>query len=125
VANILLVEDTDIVRFALSTLLKASGHRVTEACDGIAAMIAIQDVRFDIVVTDVFMPAMDGIELIRQLRDSHPDVKIVAISGGGAGQLADLVIGIASKLGADVTLQKPVDNETFLANIDALTQSAT
>ncbi len=124
-ANILLVEDTDIVRFALSTLLKDSGHRVTEACDGNAAMKAIQDVRFDIVVTDVFMPAMDGIELIRQLRDSHPDVKIVAISGGGAGQLAEFAMNIASKFGADVALQKPVDNDTILANIDALAQSAT
>ncbi len=124
-ANILLVEDTDIVRFALSTLLKASGHRVTEACDGIAAMIAIQDVRFDIVVTDVFMPGMDGIELIRQLRDSHPDVKIVAISGGGANQRVNFAIDMASKLGADMALQKPVDNEILLANIDALAQSVT
>ncbi len=124
-ANILLVEDIDIVRFALSTLLKASGHKVTEACDGIAAMRAIYDVRFDIVVTDVFMPEMDGIELIRQLRDSHPDVKIVAISGGGAGQLAEFAMNTASKFGADVALQKPVDNDTILANIDALAQSAT
>ncbi len=124
-ANILLVEDIDIVRLALSTLLKDSGHRVTEACDGNAAMKAIQDVRFDIVVTDVFMPGMDGIELIRQLRDSHPDVKIVAISGGGANQRVNFAIDMASKLGADMALQKPVDNEILLANIDALAQSVT
>ncbi len=124
-ANILLVEDINIVRVALNTLLRDSGHRVTEACDGNAAMKAVQDVRFDIVVTDVFMPEMDGIELIRLLRDSHPDLKIVAISGGGVGQRVDFATDMASKFGADVALQKPVDNEILLANIDALAQSVT
>jgi hypothetical protein len=50
---------------------------------------------------------------------------MLAISGGGAGQLAQYAIDIASQLGADVALPKAVDNETLLVNIDALTQSAT
>ncbi|MCG8360481.1 MAG: response regulator [Kiloniellales bacterium] len=124
-AEILLVEDAELVRFALSTLLKESGHRVTEVGNGHAAMTAVRDSRFDIVVTDIYMPEMDGIKLIRHLREALPDAKVMAITGGGARQQPDYAIDMASKLGADVTMQKPVDNETFLANVNWLARGAT
>ena len=122
-AKILLVEDTDTVRLALSTLLKRDGHSVIEACDGAAAIQFLQNIQFDIVVTDMYMPGVDGVELIRHLRDSHPDVKIFAISGGGVYGLINVAIGVATELGADMIMPKPIDNEIFLANISTLTQS--
>ncbi|MDJ0949721.1 MAG: response regulator [Alphaproteobacteria bacterium] len=123
-ANILLVDDVQMVRLALSTLLQESGHTVTEASDGKAALKAAGSDAFDIVVTDVFMPAMDGIELIRHLRESYPDLKIIAISGGGARQPPEFAINLASALGADVTMQKPMDNEDLLTTIDGLMRAA-
>ncbi len=123
-ANILLVEDNDPVRFALSALLRDGGHRVIEATDGNTALEAIPGARPDIVVTDIFMPALDGIELICVLRESHPDLKIVAMSGGGGFLDSKSAVSLAAKLGADVVMQKPVDNETFLARIEELVQAA-
>ncbi len=122
-AKILLVEDTDTVRLALSTLLKRDGHSVIEACDGGAAIQFLQTTQFDIVVTDMYMPGVDGIELIRHLRESHPDVKIFAISGGGVYGLINVAVGVATELGADMIMPKPIDNEIFLANISTLSQT--
>lgn len=119
-ASILLVEDSEMVRFALSALLRDSGHDVTEAGHGKRAERALAEDRFDLVVTDVFMPEMDGIELIKRVRSSHPEVKVLALSGGGARQPPKYAIGLAASLGAHATMQKPVDNEAFLTQIDAL-----
>lgn len=124
VAKILLVEDTDTVRLALSTLLKRDGHSVIEACDGGDAIRVLQNTQFDIVVTDMYMPGVDGVELIRHLREFHPVVKICAISGGGVYGLTKVAIGVATELGADMIMPKPIDNEVFLATIGTLTQGA-
>lgn len=121
-AKILLVDDSESVRSALSTLLQHAGHEVTEAADGKQALGALEQDQFDLVVTDIFMPTMDGIELIKQLRGAHPELKILALSGGGARQPAKYAMGLASSLGADAALQKPVDNAGFLAEIEALTR---
>ena len=123
-AHILLVEDSDMVRFALSALLQDSGHQVTEACNGIQAEDELAAGGFDLVVTDVFMPEMDGIELIKRVRSTHPDLKVLALSGGGARQPPRYAVGLASSLGADSAMQKPVDNDAFLAEIDSLTRKA-
>ncbi len=123
-ARILLVEDNETVRFALSALLRDSGHSVTEAPDGNAAIAAMPEAQPDIVVTDVFMPALDGIELICVLRETHPELKIVAMSGGGSFLNSAAAVGLAEKLGADAVMQKPVDNEALLARIEELAQAA-
>lgn len=123
-ARILLVEDNETVRFALTALLRESGHSVTEAPDGNAAIAALSEARPEVVVTDVFMPALDGIELICALRETHPDLKIVAMSGGGSFLNSTAAVGLAEKLGADVVMQKPVDNDTLLARIEELIQAA-
>ncbi len=123
-AKVLLAEDNKLVRFALSKLLRDSGHCVTEAHNGREAAAALQESRFDVVVTDVFMPEVDGIEFIRTLRKSHPDLKVLAISGGGALHPPEFAMGFASSLGANATMQKPVDSDAFLATIQSLVQPA-
>ena len=123
-ANVLLVEDTKVVRFALGALLRDQGHEVTEECDGTAAIRATKEEHFDIVVTDVFMPALDGLELIRYLRQVHPELKIIGISGGGARHSPEYAIDLASKLGADIVMQKPIENDDLLASIDSLLKAA-
>ena len=123
-ANILLVEDNDRVRFALNALLTDGGHTVIEAVNGKHALQNIEYSAFDIVITDMYMPVMDGIELILEVRKSHPDLKIIAISGGTALQLAEFSLNFAGELGADVTMQKPLDNDALLGQIDTLLQTA-
>ena len=119
-ARILLADDHQLVREALKALLEQEGYTVFEAQDGTDAAALLRTETVDILVTDVFMPVMDGIELIRYVREEDMDIKVLAISGGGAYQKAGFATGLAERSGADKTLSKPFDNDELLACVSAL-----
>lgn len=104
--RILIVDDEDQLRAVLKEILEIEGYEVAEAADGRAAMEAQRLQGFDLVITDIIMPEMDGIETIMALRKDFPSVKIIAISGGrrvGPGEFLNL----AKTLGAHRILHKP------------------
>ena len=116
-AAILLAEDDDMVREAIALLLRNAGHEVREASHGGEALTAIEANAPDLVVTDVFMPSVDGIELVRQIRATKPDVKVLAISGGGMYQDPKLATQLVAATGAHSVLHKPVRNAELLEEI--------
>jgi CheY-like chemotaxis protein len=73
----------------------------------------------DLLLTDILMPDVDGIELIMQVRRSHPELKVIAMSGGGR-TAAEVLINIARRLGVHATLEKPFDLATLLEKIESL-----
>jgi CheY-like chemotaxis protein len=79
--SILLVDDEEIVRVATAEMIRDLGHKVTEAGDGGEALAILEDSSFDALVTDYKMPRMDGGELIRRVRDLHPDMGLLLITG--------------------------------------------
>ncbi|SHE80758.1 response regulator receiver modulated diguanylate cyclase [Desulfacinum infernum DSM 9756] len=79
--NILVVDDELSVRELVAESLELIGHRVETAVDGLDAVEKLEKKTFDIVVTDMDMPRMDGIALIRHIREHHPDVDAIAITG--------------------------------------------
>ena len=79
-ANILLVEDDTAVRSVVLRYLKSQGHRVVEAENGIEGLTRLKAQTVDLVVTDVDMPEMHGIELIQSVREEKPEVSIVVIT---------------------------------------------
>ena len=81
-AHILLVEDHPDVREAVHDVLVQSGHSVQEAFDGEDAWPFIQNGCYDLMITDIMMPNKNGFDLINDVRKHHPDLKIIAISGG-------------------------------------------
>jgi len=116
---ILLVDDDVTILATLFAVLEEAGHRVILAAGGREAAKAVASSRFDVVVTDVFMPELDGLELIRLARMADARVRIVAMSGfdrhSGFHTLA-----IAEQLGADATLQKPVVVDQLLGAVNGL-----
>jgi CheY-like chemotaxis protein len=116
---ILIADDNGFVRATLRLMLEQSGYEVGEACDGAAALRSYRERPADVVVSDVFMPGKDGLEVIRELRRDFPAAKLVAISGGGFGGSVDL-LPIAKKLGASAVLHKPVDRDSLVAAVEAL-----
>ena len=80
--SILLVDDGEELRDLLRHVLERAGHLVTCAKNGIDASLVITGGSFDVVVTDMLMPERNGFELIAEIKENYPTVKIVAISGG-------------------------------------------
>jgi len=110
------------VRRALTAVLKRGGHTVTEADDGATGLEALRGgASFDLVITDILMPTVDGIEVIMYL-DAVPNrPPVLAISGGGSQMPSDTAL-ILAKTKADAVLSKPFDNADLLAIVARLLQ---
>jgi DNA-binding response OmpR family regulator len=108
VSRILVIDDDRGVRGGVAAYLHRLGHEVVEASDGSQGMKALRDEPFDLVITDINMPDMDGIEVIAQLREAADAVPVIAISGGGLFA-KELLLANAEMLGAVRTLAKPFD----------------
>ena len=102
----MVVDDDSQIRELMCQALTQWGHTVTCAENGSIALGFIRKQLFDSVVTDILMPGKDGLELIGELRRSHPGVRIVAISGGGRGSSSHY-LDVAKSLGAHAVLTKP------------------
>lgn len=122
-ATLLLVDDDAAFRSMLRRALQRRGHDVIEAAEGGAALRALSGATVDLVITDIIMPDMEGIETIRALRQTHPELKIIAISGGGRMK-PEGYLEMAKAFGAFRVLSKPFDNEQLFAAIEAALQAA-
>ncbi|MFO7261582.1 MAG: sigma-54 dependent transcriptional regulator [bacterium] len=109
-AEILVVDDEANIRRMLARLLEAEGHRVREAADGAGAFEAVAAAEPEVVLLDLALPGADGIAVLETLRERHPDLPIVMMSGRAT--LSDAVR--ATKLGAFHFLEKPLSPEAVL-----------
>jgi CheY-like chemotaxis protein len=122
-SRILIVEDTRLMRDSLVDVLTAAGHDATTAGNGLEAVeLVATGARFDVIVTDIIMPEMDGIQAILELQTMQPDARIVAISGGSARMEKAQGLETARRLGAVAVLEKPFEVDALLATIDAALQ---
>lgn len=106
VPKILLVDDDRQLADGLAEYLQRHGYEVLQAHQGRDAMNLLARQRVALVISDIFMPEGDGIELLSLLRRCTPAPAVVAMSGGGLGQIGGM-LRIASVLGATRTLAKP------------------
>jgi CheY-like chemotaxis protein len=111
VSRILVVDDEPDQRFLLRRTFERAGHEVTEANDGAAALRAVQESAPDLVVTDMMMPVMDGMELIRCLRGDPATAHILILAASGDTHLAGA---------ADAILPKPYGGHHLLEIAEAL-----
>jgi DNA-binding response OmpR family regulator len=106
-ARILVLEDDGAIRSIVKETLLAAGHDVLEAADGRAGLRVFGANRVDLVITDLLMPDMDGVELVRTIRAYGSPVHIIAISGGSEAHHPADLLTTAVRLGADAALPKP------------------
>lgn len=117
-ASILIVDDDVAVSRTLSLILTKAGYRVSTASDGRKGFELLASGGFDLVLTDIIMPELDGIETIRRIRQDYPDLRVIAMSGGGQIDKADF-LHMAQVLGADRVLEKPVRSTQLLEVVNA------
>jgi DNA-binding response OmpR family regulator len=113
--QVLVVEDDPAIRHAVSSTLILSGYEVVEAGNGLAAMKLLSDRQFDVIVLDMMLPGLSGMDILRELRGtiSTPIIAVTARS-----LLENRVEGL--NLGADDYLVKPFDLDELLARVAAL-----
>jgi CheY-like chemotaxis protein len=121
-ARILVIDDDEQVLGLLQAYLEDAGYEVIGASGGIEAMQLFRANPTDGVITDILMPGLDGLELIKELRQECPDVRILAISGGGING-PDLYLPTAHHLGALSTLAKPFEREELLQAVQNLLET--
>ena len=114
-ARVLVVDDDATVREVVVDYLRNAGHEVHEAVDGAGALDAVRQVDTDLVVLDVMMPGIDGLEVCRRLR-RHSDVPIVLLTALGAEQ--DRVVGL--EIGADDYVTKPFSPRELVLRVDSI-----
>jgi CheY-like chemotaxis protein len=118
-ATILVVDDEPGIRDLLCIMLEAAGHATVQAADGIEAPKIIASQAIDVVITDLLMPERDGLEFITEVRKKFPDLKIIAMSGGG--HIArDSYLRIAKNFGAHALLEKPFSQATVLQLVESM-----
>jgi CheY-like chemotaxis protein len=113
-ARILLVEDSPDVSLTVREILSASGHSVVEATSGKQALEKLKATTFDAIVTDVWMPEMDGIAFLKEVRGAGNKIPIVVISGGAPNAPLSYTAPLASTFGANVVLYKPFEKAELL-----------
>jgi len=122
---ILIIEDEVQVRKLTRQMLELEGLDVIEAGDGDSGLRAFTENEVDLIITDIIMPGKEGIETILELRRENPEVKIIAMSGGGR-MGPDGYLELAKKFGANRTFRKPFDRiELVQAVRDLLASAAT
>jgi DNA-binding response OmpR family regulator len=115
-SRILIIDDESSLRQVLRIMLERVGHTVFDAPDGREGMALWHREPIDIVVTDIFMPHKDGIQVLMEMKKVATKPKIIAMSGGGQKGLLDWRAN-ALALGADRVLVKPFDQQTLLLTV--------
>jgi CheY-like chemotaxis protein len=114
-ARILVVDDDENICRVVQRMLSAAGYDVDVANNGQDALSKLTP-EVNLVLSDVLMPEMDGIEMIMRLRKEAPDAKIISMSGGGIQDKVH-VLEIAQRLGAERTLSKPFSREDLIGTV--------
>ncbi|MYL84073.1 response regulator [Desulfovibrio aerotolerans] len=121
-ANILVTDDSKVQLAIIGRTLLGNGHCVFKADNGHDAIEVLKNNDIDVLITDIFMPEIDGIELIMIARRLNQETGIIAISGGG-NLIKDVpYLDYVKQLGADFSFKKPVAEQDLLDAIEYLTE---
>lgn len=117
--RILVIEDDDSVRKLIRRILEGAGYTVLEAPDGVQGVQVYREQHPDLVLTDIFMPGKEGLETILELGLLDPEVRIIAVSGGGNMGILN-PLPMAAKLGALRTLSKPFSGKELVDLVEEI-----
>jgi CheY-like chemotaxis protein len=117
--RILIIDDDVQILNMLRQILEREGYEVVSAINGNEGIRLYREKPTDLIITDLIMPEKDGIETIMELRRDFPDVKIIAISGGGRSHPRPY-LNSAKELGAQYAFAKPVKREELLKAVREL-----
>lgn len=118
--KILVIDDDEALRSVLSDMIRSIGFEPLEVAAGHGALKAVGENDFDILLTDVIMPDVDGVELVRAARAAKPGCAIIAMSGGSRALPAPIGLKLTEAFGADAILYKPFTRADLVSTINTV-----
>jgi CheY-like chemotaxis protein len=118
-ARIVVIDDQEPIRRIVRRALEQAGHEVLDASDGQAGLQLLERHSADAVISDIFMPGLDGIQTLREIRKQFPRVRVIVISGGDSSGMLDLRRD-AELLGAVKSLPKPFTTHDIVAAVNSV-----
>ncbi len=122
-AHILIIDDEADIHFILKEFFTHEGHQVDTAGNGKTGLRMVELNHYDLVITDVIMPEMDGLEVITAIKRKFPDIQIIAMTGGTAKIDKDLLLSTANLMRADRVVAKPLDLKILKAVVNEVLAS--
>ena len=116
-ARILVIDDDELMREMVRDMLKRAGYEVLEAKDGKEGIELFRENRVDLVITDLFMPEKDGVEVILALQREFPGTKIIVISGGSVRGRTNL-LSVVQDFGVQYAFVKPFPPQELLDAVE-------
>jgi len=117
--KIVLIDDDNDLRDMVQFLLEREGYRVYATGDGDVGIRYVIEEKPHLLITDIVMPDKEGLEIINETKQTNPNLKILAVSGGGVIE-ASHYLSLANGLGADRVLAKPFHNSDLLSAVKEL-----
>jgi CheY-like chemotaxis protein len=117
---ILLVEDEELLRAGVQEMLEIQGYEVVTAQNGSLALACLSARPVDLIITDLVMPQMDGIDFVAQLRELNPEVPVIVVSGSTRNIMQRYGIDTIQVPGANASLPKPFKGADLMAQIQRL-----
>ena len=118
-AHILIIDDDPAVLSLFGQFMESSGYSVALAADGREGLRLMKQQTPDLIITDIMMPEMDGLEIIHEIAKTHPLLPVIAISGGMRNVSVNFLVH-AKKFGARRILVKPVTLADLLQTVEEL-----
>jgi len=118
-AHVLIIDDDPAVQNVFSQFLEETNYSVEYALDGKEGLKKMLQHTPDLIITDILMPEMTGLEVMQNIRDHHPELPVIAISGGMRRSSIN-VLPLAKRFGACKALEKPISRDTLLQAIEEL-----
>lgn len=124
-SKIHVIDDDEAITDLIVDMLSISGHEVTNSASVEDALQNMETSQYDVVITDIFMPGMGGVEGIKAIRTLQPSVKIIAISGGFTNMPSGDALKAMQKIGADATLAKPFEIDELKKLVESFLKEPT
>ena len=122
-ATILLVEDEELLRAGVQEVLEIQGYNVISAPDGEQALACLAAQTIDLIITDLVMPKMDGVDFVKQLRKIKPDLPVIVVSGSTRNIMQRYGIDSIQVPGANASLPKPFKSVDLIEQVRQLLAS--
>ena len=118
--TILLVEDEDLLRNGVQEMLELHDFHVIGASDGIEALEWLEEAEVDLVITDLVMPNMDGVDFVHKLREKRPTLPVIVVSGSSKSVMDRYGINTLDIPGANASLSKPFKSNELVGLVKKL-----